>query len=56
MKGPGQEALDAKDNLDLDAKLAALAPPPADAKTTNGTGDKKKVPAISGRNSGGKNE
>lgn len=55
MKGPNQEALDAQDNLDLDAKLAELTAANAPVPT-NGAGDKKKVPTITGKPVGGKNE
>lgn len=60
MKGSDQEALDAQGNLDLEAQLAklqaTLQPPPVDKTQGNGSGNKNKVPAISGRNKGGANE
>ena len=53
MKGPEQEALDAADNLDIDAELAKVTA--QFSSNGNGNGDKAR-PAISGRATGGRNE
>lgn len=67
MKAPAQESADAADNLSLEertAKLdqqtiklqAELTPAPVIAGTNGNTRTKKKQPATSGKNGGGKNE
>jgi hypothetical protein len=51
MKSPTQEALDAKDNIDL----MPVLPDPSLPASKNGSGDKSKVPAVTSRGGGANN-